>query len=49
MSTDQFHFQFNEWKEAFATYYRKHCGERLYDDAIAKPEETGLTIIGTCA
>lgn len=31
MST-QFFFEFKDWKDAFATYYRKHCGERLHDD-----------------
>lgn len=32
MSASQFHFEFNEWEEAFAMYRRKHCGERFYDE-----------------
>lgn len=27
--SEQFYFEFHEWQDAFATYYRKRCGESL--------------------
>lgn len=28
----QWHFEFKDWEEAFAFFYRKRCGEELKDD-----------------
>lgn len=28
----QWHFEFNQWEEAFKFFYRKRLGEKLYDD-----------------
>lgn len=28
----QWHFEFKDWEEAFATFYRKRCGEELKGD-----------------
>lgn len=28
----QWHFEFKDWEEAFAFFYRKRCGEELFDD-----------------
>lgn len=29
----QWHFEFNEWEEAFELFYRRRCGEELKDDS----------------
>jgi hypothetical protein len=31
--TDQWHFEFKDWEEAFKFFYRKRCGEKLKDDS----------------
>lgn len=28
----QWHYEFQDWEEAFKQFYRKHCGEQLLDD-----------------
>jgi len=30
--TNQWHFDFKDWEEAFKFFYRKRCGEELKDD-----------------
>jgi hypothetical protein len=30
--TKQWHFEFKDWEEAFAFFYRKRCGEELKGD-----------------
>lgn len=30
--SEQYHFEFNQWEEAFKMFYRKRCGEKLIGD-----------------
>lgn len=31
--SEQWHFEFKDWEEAFATFYRERCGEQVTDAA----------------